>query len=80
MSLATLVEGKELLETVLASLLLGVGVTAIFAIAIWGVGRFSDLSRDERTLAAGLAATVASAAFACVAAAVVIGIIAVTKK
>ncbi len=80
MSLATLVEGKQLLETVLASLLLGVGVTAIFAIAIWGVGRFSDLSREERTLGAGLAAVVATTAFACVAAAVVIGIIVVAGK
>jgi hypothetical protein len=80
MTLATLVEGQELLETVIASLLAGVGVTAIFAIAIWGVGRFADLSRDERTLAAGVAAAVATAALACVVAAVVIGIIVMTKK
>jgi len=80
MSLATLVEGQELLETVVASLLAGVGVTAIFAIAIWGVGRFVDLSRDERTLAAGAAAVVAAAALVCVAAALVFGIIVMTRK
>jgi len=80
MILATLVEWRELGETVLASVLAGVGVTAIFAIGIWGVGRFADLSREEKTLAAGAAAVVASAALACVAAAVVIGIIVMTKK
>ncbi len=80
MTLATLVEWEELLETVLASVLAGVGVTAIFAVAIWGVGRSSDLNRSEKTLAAGVAAVVASAALACVAAAVVIGIVVMTKK
>jgi hypothetical protein len=80
MIFATLVEWQELLETVLASVLAGVGVTAIFAVAIWGVGRFADLSRDEKTLAASVAAVVASAALACVVAAVVVGILAMTKK
>jgi hypothetical protein len=80
MSFATLVEGQELLETVIASLLAGVGVTAIFAIGVWGVGRFADLSRDERTLAAGAAAVIATAALACVLAAVVVGIVVMTKK
>lgn len=80
MSLATLVEWKELLETVVASVLAGVGVTAIFAIAIWGVGRSADLSRDERTLAASAAAVVAAGALACVAAALVFGIIVMTRK
>ena len=54
--MATIVEGKELLETVVASLVAGVGVTFIFSIAIWGVARFADLSRNERPLAAGAAA------------------------
>ena len=53
---ATIVEGKELLETVVASLVAGVGVTFIFSVAIWGVARFADLSRNERPLAAGAAA------------------------
>jgi hypothetical protein len=42
--IATLVEGKELLEAVIASVVAGVGVTFIFSIAIWGVARFVDLS------------------------------------
>jgi hypothetical protein len=78
--IATLVEGQELLETVIASVVAGVGVTAAFSVAIWGVGRFADLSRNERPLAAGAAAAVASLALLVVAAAVVIGTIAMTRK
>lgn len=80
MSLATLVEWQELLETVVASVIAGVGVTAIFAVAIWGFGRFSDLSRSEKTVGAGVSAVVASLALCCVAGAVVFGIIVMTKK
>ncbi len=78
--IATIVEGKELLETVVASVLAGVGVTFIFSIAIWGVARFADLSRNERPLAAGAAALTAGLALVGTVAAVVVGIIAMTKK
>jgi len=54
--IATLVEGKELLETVVASVVAGIGVTFVFSVAIWGVARFADLSRNERPLAAAGAA------------------------
>jgi hypothetical protein len=77
---ATIVEGKELLETVVASAVAGVGVTFIFSIAIWGVARFADLSRSERPLAAGAAALVAGLALLATVAAVVVGIIAMTSK
>ena len=49
----SIVDTKELLETVVASLVAGVGVTFVFSVAIWGVARFADLSRNERPLAAG---------------------------
>jgi hypothetical protein len=78
--IATLVEGKELLQTVVASLIAGVGVTSLFSIAIWGVGRFADFSRSERPLAAGGAAAVAGLALLAVAGAVVFGIIVMTSK
>lgn len=77
---ATLVEGQALLETVVASLIAGAGITFVFSIAIWGLGRFADLSRSERPLAAGAAAATAVLALAAVAAAVVVGIIVMTKK
>ncbi|HET7445102.1 MAG TPA: hypothetical protein VFJ57_10630 [Solirubrobacterales bacterium] len=77
---ATLVEGKELLETVIASVIAGVGVTTIFAVAIWGVARFADLSRSDRPLAAGGAALVAMLSLLAVVAAVVFGIVVMTRK
>jgi hypothetical protein len=78
--IATLVEGKELLETVVASAVAGIGVTFVFSIAIWGVARFADLSRAERPLAAGAAAFVAVVALLATAAVVVVGILAMTSK
>jgi hypothetical protein len=80
MTLATLVEGKELLETVVFSAVAGIGVTLVFSVAIWGVARFADLSRNERPLAAGAAALVAALALLGTAAVVVFGIIVMTSK
>lgn len=78
--LATIVETKELLNTVIASVAAGVGVTVVFSIAIWGTTRFAELSRDERPLAAGAAATLAVVGFLATLAAIAIGIIAMTGK
>jgi hypothetical protein len=77
---ATIVEGKELLETVVASVIAGVGVTFVFSIAIWGVARFADLSRSERPIAAAAAAVAVALALLGTCAAVVVGIIAMTSK
>jgi hypothetical protein len=80
MTLATLVEGKELLETVVASAVAGISVTFVFSVAIWGVARFVELSRNERPLAAGIAALAACLALLATAAIVVVGIIVMTSK
>ena len=78
--LATVVETKELLQTVVVSLVAGVGVTLIFSIAVWGTARFAELSRDERPLAAGSAAALAIVCFLATMAAIVIGILVMTDK
>jgi hypothetical protein len=78
--LAVVVETKELAQTVVASLLGGVGVTVVFSIAIWGSARFAELSRGERPLAAAGAAAVAVLALAATAASVVLGIVVMTSK
>jgi hypothetical protein len=78
--IATLVEGKELLETVVASLVASIGVTFAFSVAIWGVARFADLSRNDKPLAAAGAAAVGGLALACVAGALVAAIIVMTSK
>jgi hypothetical protein len=78
--LATLVEGKELLQTVVFSTVAGLGVTFAFSVAIWGVGRFGELNRGERPLAAGGAALIAGLGLAFVAGAIVFGIVVMTSK
>jgi hypothetical protein len=78
--LAEIVETKELVQTVVYALVAGIGVTAIFSVAIWGVARFADLSQEDRRLAAGAAALTAGLALLAVAAAIVVGIIVMTSK
>jgi cation transporter-like permease len=78
--MAVVVETKQLLETVVASLVAGVGVTVVFSVAIWGVGRFADLSREERPFAAGAAAVLAGLAVLTTLAAVVFGIVIMSSK
>ena len=77
---ATVIETKELLDTVLASLVAGIGVTTVFAILIFGVARSADMVRDERPLAATAAGGLAVLAFAVVTAAIVLGIVVMTQK
>ena len=78
--LSVVVETKELVETVIASAIAGVGVTVVFSIAIWGAARFVDLNREEKPLAAISAAAVCGLALAATMATVVIGIVVMTGK
>ena len=78
-ALGEIVETKELVQTVAFSLVAGIGVTAIFSVAIWGVARFADL-RDERPVAAGAAALTAGLALLAVLAVMVIGVVVMTSK
>ncbi|HEX3325341.1 MAG TPA: hypothetical protein VHR65_09480 [Solirubrobacterales bacterium] len=78
--MAVVVETKQLLETVAASLIAGVGVTVVFSVAIWGIGRFADLSRNERPAAASAAAALAGMAVLITLAAVAFGIVVMSRK
>jgi hypothetical protein len=78
--MAVVVETKELLQTVLASAIAGIGVTVVFSLAIWGAARFVDLSREERPLAAGAAATLAALALAVTLAGVAFGILITSRS
>jgi hypothetical protein len=80
MSAATIVETKDLVETVVFALVAGIGVTGIFSVAIWGAARFVDLSQEERRLAAFAAAAAGGVALLAVATAIVIGVIVMTSK
>lgn len=78
--MAVIVETKDLVQTVIASLVAGVGITVVFSVAIWGTARFADLSRNERPLAAGAAAALAVLAGLATLAGVVYGIVAMASK
>lgn len=80
MIVATLVAWKELWQTVVASVVAGVGITFAFSLGIWGSGQFVELNRSERPVAATAAGVVAALAFLCVIAAVVVGIVVMTHK
>lgn len=78
--MAVVVHTKELAQTVVASVVAGVGVTFAFSVAIWGAARFADLSRSERPLAAAAAAAVGVLALAVTLGAVAAGIVVMTGK
>lgn len=78
--IATIVETKELLQTIAVSLIAGIGVTASFSLLIFAATRFADLRRDERPMLATAAAGLAVAALVVSVAAIVLGIIVMTSK
>ena len=78
--MAVVVETKELFETVIASVIAGVGITTVFSVAIWGAARFVDLSRGERPIAAGAAAVLGILGLALTLGAVVLGIVVMTSN
>ena len=78
--LATVIETKELLDTVIASVVAGVGVTTVFAVLIFGIARSADMMRNDRPALAIAAGGVAVLAFAVVTAAIVLGITVMTQK
>lgn len=78
--MAVMVETKALIDTVIASVVAGVGVTVVFSVGIWGAARFADLSRAERPVAAGAAAALAALSALVTAGAVVFGIVIMSSK
>jgi len=76
---ATLVAGQELIETVIASAVAGIGVTFAYSVAIWGAARFAEHSRSDQPLAAAAAAVVAALGMAAVVAAIIAGILVMTE-
>jgi Na+-translocating ferredoxin:NAD+ oxidoreductase RnfA subunit len=77
---ATIVDWSDLLQTIGASIVAGVGITVAFSVVIWGTARFADLRREGRTAEAGLPLTVSGVALAVVVAGVVFGIVVMTTK
>jgi hypothetical protein len=78
--LAEAVDWESLLEVVWTSAVAGIGVTAIFSIALFGATRAIDLSRDGRGVAATISGLVGLVGIAAVGAAIVLGILVMTSK
>jgi len=78
--IATIVHTDELLQTIAASLIAGIGVTFASSVGIWGASQFTELSRNGRTVAATAAAIVGALGMLCVAAALITGIVVMTHK
>ena len=78
--IATIIETEDLLKTVAASLIAGIGVTAAFAILVFGITRAADMTRDERPLLATAAGGLAAIALLVVIGAIVLGIVVMTSK
>ena len=78
--LASVVEGKELLQVIWVSFATGIGVTAVFALGLVGATRALDLSRAGRRGAATAFGVLAALAAAGVALAVVLAIVVMTHK
>lgn len=75
MPLATIVDGEALLDTALASLVAGVGITLIASLAIYGFATFAEMRREERSVAAGAAGALAALAVLAFAVAIAVGLI-----
>lgn len=78
--LASIVDGHALLQVIWVGAAAGIGVPAAFGVALLGVIRASDLSRDGRTAEAVLYGVMGVVALAAVAAAVVFGVVVMTRK
>ena len=76
----SIVDGGALVDVLWISLLAGIGVTGIFAVAIFGSTRAVDASRNGRPAAATLFGALALVALAGVTASVVFGIVVMTQK
>jgi hypothetical protein len=78
--LATLVDTNALLQSVAASAVAGIGVTAAFSIMIFGIARSASLVRDDRPALATATGALAAVALVVCVGGIVLGIVAMTSK
>jgi hypothetical protein len=78
--MATIVDTHVLWKLIVSALVAGVGITAVYALALYGGTRFLDLRRQGRDAAGWAFGAVALLALAGFAAAVAYGIVVMTNK
>ncbi|MCD6014158.1 MAG: hypothetical protein K0R88_242 [Solirubrobacterales bacterium] len=78
--IATIVDTTALWQTIVAAFVAGVGTTLVFSLAILGVARFAEASREGRPLESALSAGLALLGLLATAATIVFGVIVMTTK
>lgn len=78
--LAQVVDMGDIVSVIWTSLLAGIGVCAVFSLAIIGFARTSDMQREGNTFAAGAYGVLTGVAFLVVMAVVVFGVVVMTSK
>jgi hypothetical protein len=78
--IGAIVDGGALIEVVWVSVACGLGVTAAYAVAIFGGSRAVELRRDGRAAESAIFAVVGLVAFLAVLAAIVVGIVVLSDK
>lgn len=78
--IATVVESKELAQTVVAASIAGVGITFLFSVMIFGASRFVDLRRHDRPLLAAAAGGLTLLAGAATFAGIAFGLVVMLSK
>jgi chromate transport protein ChrA len=78
-TLAVVVDLEALWQASRAAFVAGIAVVLVFSLAVLGVARFADYSRDRRPVAAALSGALAVIALVVTAVAVTLGIIVVAS-
>ena len=77
---ATIVNTEVLGELILSAFVGGIGVTTVFAMAIYGSTRFTDLRREGNRVGAAFFATMATVALLAFAGSVALALAVLTDK
>ena len=78
--LATIVDTKELWQTVAASFIAGVGITFTFSLTILGAARLADRNREGRSVATGFAGLLAATGLLLTVAGIALGMAVMLSK
>jgi hypothetical protein len=78
--LATIVDTSALWQTIVAAFVAGIGTTTVFALAILGMARFAEASREGRAFQSAIFGGLALVGLLATAAAIAFGVIVMTTK
>jgi len=78
--IATILDLEALYKVIVASLVAGVGISAVFGVMVYGGTRFVDMRRESRPMAAGAYGVLATLALIGFIAGLVYGLHVMTSK